>query len=206
MLIKICGNKYRDNINEMLSVTPDILGFIFFPLSKRCVVDSLFPDDLNNIPQHIKRAGVFVNEKYEIIAQKTVDYKLHIVQLHGDESPEECKKLKEKGLDLIKAFRVDDSFDFSITEDYSQFCNYFLFDAGGQYYGGNGTKFDWSQIKQYSGKTPFLIGGGIGPESVSEIKRFSHPSFAGIDINSRFETGPGRKDYFLVRNFLKEIR
>lgn len=206
MLIKICGNKYLDNINEMLSVTPDILGFIFFPLSKRWVGTCLLPDDLNFIPSHIKRAGVFVNENEELIVRIASDYKLHLVQLHGDETPMYCKKLKEKGLALVKAFRVDDSFDFSITEVYSPFCNYFLFDASGKYYGGNGTKFDWSQLQEYSGKTPFFIGGGIGPESATEIKHFSHPSFAGIDINSRFESEPGRKDHFLVRNFLNELR
>lgn len=206
MQIKICGNKYLDNINEMLSVKPDILGFIFFPLSERWVGTCLVPDDLNNIPPHIKRAGVFVNEKEEIILQNAFDYKLNLVQLHGNETPEECKRLKDQDLNLIKAFRVDNSFDFSITEAYSPFCNFFLFDANGKFYGGNGIRYDWSHLRHYSGKTPFFIGGGIGPESVSEIKHFRHPAFAGIDINSRFETGPGRKNYFLVRNFIKEIR
>lgn len=79
------------------------------------------------------------------------------------------------------------------------------FDTKTPQYGGSGNQFDWSLLHHYNGPTPFLLSGGINPYSAKAIKEFRHPYFAGIDINSRFETAPGIKDVERISNFLEEL-
>ena len=67
-------------------------------------------------------------------------------------------------------------------------------------------QFDWNLLHRYNGPTPFLLSGGINPYSVKALREFRHPYFAGIDINSRFETAPGIKDVERISNFLKELK
>ena len=73
-------------------------------------------------------------------------------------------------------------------------------------YGGSGKTFDWTLTQSYHGKTPFLLSGGIRPESLEQISSFRHPSFSGIDINSSFETAPGMKDTEVIGEFIKQLR
>ncbi|MDH3649945.1 MAG: phosphoribosylanthranilate isomerase, partial [Saprospiraceae bacterium] len=81
----------------------------------------------------------------------------------------------------------------------------FLFDTKGLYRGGNGELFDWTLLKKYEGKTPFLLSGGIRPTSVDDIHAFQHPAWAGIDINSRFEIRPGMKNIATIKKFKHDI-
>lgn len=76
----------------------------------------------------------------------------------------------------------------------------------GQQYGGTGEQFDWSVLDAYDGQTPFLLSGGIGPDDAERVLAFHHPRFAGIDLNSRFETAPALKDVALLRAFLSRLR
>jgi phosphoribosylanthranilate isomerase len=71
--------------------------------------------------------------------------------------------------------------------------------------GGSGEHFDWSILDAYDGEKPFLLSGGIGPDDADRIKAFHHPKFAGIDLNSRFETEPGMKDVEALRTFLNRL-
>lgn len=206
MLIKVCGIKYKDNLSEVLCAEPDMLGFIFYKPSSRYAGDDLSPSDLDKIPIRIIKTGVFVNEDEAGILSRANEYRLDMVQLHGDESAELCKRLKQQGLIIIKAFRINDEFDFSQTDKYAPYSACFLFDARGKDFGGNGISFKWSGLERYKGDTPFLLSGGIGPEMVEEIKSFHHNMFAGIDLNSRFESEPGRKEPKKVMEFFKKIR
>ena len=85
-------------------------------------------------------------------------------------------------------------------------CDYYLFDAKTSLYGGSGNQFDWNLLHRYSGMTPFLLSGGINPYSIKAIREFHHPKLAGIDINSRFETAPGKKMWNASEKFLQAIR
>ena len=71
--------------------------------------------------------------------------------------------------------------------------------------GGSGVSFDWSLLESYQGKTPFLLSGGIGPESIPALKEFHHPKWVGIDLNSRFESDKAYKDVRLLKEFLSQI-
>ena len=161
---------------------------------------------MNKIPPGILKVGVFVNEKTELIRKIVREFQLDIVQLHGDESPYVCDELRYEGIELIKAFKISDNFDFASTAQYSRSCRYFLFDAAGKSFGGNGIRFNWNKLKEYYGNTPFFLSGGINPESVSDLLTFYHPFLAGIDLNSGFETEPGLKDADQLINFCNIIR
>jgi len=147
--------------------------------------------------------GVFVNESATKVFELADKFKLDYIQLHGDEDQIFCSKIAEK-ISVIKVFRIDEGFDFSLIEKYTS-ASYFLFDTQTKHYGGSGKKFNWEKLNKYSGKTPFLLSGGIGPNDVDQILAISHPQFVGIDINSKFESSPGIKDKSLVLPFLFKI-
>ena len=190
--------KYPKNILEVSQLLPDYLGFIFFEKSSR-----FFDGKIPLIPESIKKVGVFVNATYEEVISKIKKYKLDLIQLHGNESPEFCLKFKDFEIKIIKVFSVDDDFNFQIIEKYEPVCDYFLFDTKGQLHGGNGVTFNWQILEKYKSKKPLFLSGGIGIGEISKIKTLNLPIFA-IDVNSKFETEPGLKNIELL-NTLKDL-
>lgn len=201
MIIKVCGMKYAENIRTLDMLKPDMTGFIFHPASPR------FADKLPKyMPSSSLRVGVFVNGETDYILYKVKEFGLDMVQLHGNESPEQCKAIRSKGIDIIKAFSLKTGNADTLTAPYDGLCRYYLFDTPCSTYGGSGKTFDWTLTKSYHGKTPFLLSGGIRPENLEQISSFRHPSFAGIDINSGFEKFPGMKDTETISEFIKHLR
>lgn len=213
MKIKVCGMREPENIEGVLQLPVDYMGFIFAAQSSRFVGEG------EELPKwieandekfgEIKRVGVFVNAEIDEILNKVHDYRLDFVQLHGSERPEYCRELLSfwevssmREAKLIKAFSIDGDFDFRRTNDYSGLCSLLLFDTKGAAPGGNGEKFDWKLLDLYQGATPFLLAGGIGPESADELRRFPHPQFHGVDLNSRFEIEPGLKSIEKLKAFV----
>lgn len=202
--IKVCGNKYQDNLERMARLSPDYLGFIFFEKSLRNVIPEQV--NMNRVSQSIKKVGVFVNSTIDVI-QKTVRLlSLQCIQLHGEESPETCESLKATGLEIIKVFRVSDTFNFEELNPYVGHIDYFLFDTRAAEYGGTGKKFDWSILENYSLNVPFFLSGGIGLSDVDELLKMENKALFGVDINSGFETEPAVKDEKQVAEFIKRMR
>ncbi|MFM6937621.1 MAG: phosphoribosylanthranilate isomerase, partial [Aquirufa sp.] len=167
MKLKICGMKYPDNILEVGSLLPDYMGFIFWEKSAR-----FFDGQLPNLPQSIKKTGVFGNASREEIAAKVTQYDLQAVQLHGQESVDFCQELKNKlakSIEIIKVFSVDEAFDFDQLKPFEMVCDYFLFDTKGKLPGGNGTTFDWKVLENYPSKKPFFLSGGIGLNEIDLV-------------------------------------
>ena len=187
-----------DNIREVEMLGIDMMGFIFWPKSSRCV--SQRPDYL---PKHVKRVGVFVDEDPEQVKQLAADYGLDYIQLHGQESPAYIFQLG--GLHIIKAFNIATVEDLQQTQPYEGLVDYFLFDTKGKSVGGNGEKFNWDVLDAYQGSTHFLLSGGIGPDDAANVKAFHHPKCIGIDLNSRFEVTPGHKDINKLKRFLEQL-
>ena len=190
-----------DNIRAVEALGVDWMGFIFYPPSKRYV--DVLP---NYMPEKTKRVGVFVNESLETILRKVESFHLDILQLHGDESPEECQQLMAKGFKVMKSFGVADSFPSEKITDYEGSCDYFLFDTQTSDYGGSGRKFNWDIVQNYHGNTPFLLSGGIGPNDAEDIREFSHPMCIGIDINSKFELSPANKNVESIQQFIIALK
>lgn len=200
MRVKVCGMRDPVNVKELEKTGPDYLGFIFYEGTKRCV------DSKNPIrSDRLKSVGVFVNSDVHFIEEMIDAWELQLVQLHGDESPEFCAAIRELDVEVIKAFAVDQDFDFSKTDPYLHVTDYFLFDTKGEKYGGTGIVFDWDILKQYRGARPFFLSGGIHPGMVNAVKEFDHSMLHAIDINSGFEDRPGMKNIKKVEKFLHEI-
>lgn len=205
LLRKVCGMRAPENIEALLLLQPDFLGFIFYARSARYVGQQLDADLLQRFPPKTRKVGVFVNESLEVMLAAVRKYGLEAVQLHGTESPGLCHQLKGQGLLVFKAFSVDDDFDFDQLAAYEGSCDFYLFDTKGQQYGGNGTTFNWDVLKRYALPTPFFLSGGIDLEHAEQIKALSLPALKGIDINSRFETGPAQKDVDKVAAFFTRL-
>lgn len=205
MKIKICGMREPGNIREIGALEPDWMGFIFYPPSPRYAA-SLDPGELAGaLPAPVRRTGVFVDETEAQIRKTARRYGLHALQLHGHESPELCRRLREEGWEVIKSFPVAAAADLAACRRYENVCDYFLFDAKTPLFGGSGRGYDWEILAAYAGRTPFLLSGGIGGADAERIGRFVHPRWAGIDLNSRFETAPGRKDAAALKRFLQAL-
>lgn len=198
MKLKVCGMRSPDNIANLSALAPDYMGFIFWAPSKRFVSEST-----PSLPESIKKTGVFVDASEEYILDTIAKHQLQAVQLHGKESPDFCKKLKATGLEIIKAFSVGKYFEFSNLEAYELVCDYYLFDTKGDLPGGNGSRFDWSVLRQYPSAKPFFLSGGIGPEdwvAIASIINLNLPLYA-VDINSKFEDQPALKNIETIKQF-----
>ena len=201
MIIKVCGMREPENIRAIEQAGADWMGFIFFPHSARYVTHC--PEYL---PEQCRRIGVFVNESSEIILQKAQEFGLHHIQLHGRETPEQCRKLKAAGLGIVKVFSIAREIDLRPVGCYEGICDYFLFDTACSGYGGSGKTFNWNILQAYRGKTPFLLSGGLRPGSLSSLLQFKHEQWAGIDLNSGFETAPALKDAAAVHTFINQLK
>ncbi len=189
-----------DNIRDIENLGVDFMGFIFYPRSPRYVSD--LPSYL---PHGCKRVGVFVNESTEKMVEIADKFALDYLQLHAEETPEQCAQLHQLGYKIIKVFSVSRSDSFNHYPDYEGFCDYFLFDTSCAGYGGSGKSFDWEVLSNYKGSTPFLLSGGLSLENMSAVKSFSHPQCAGVDLNSGFENTPANKNVSAVKTFINNI-
>ena len=159
-----------------------------------------------------KFVGVFVDDMPQNIVTAVYNYHLSYVQLHGDESPVMIDNLRRTlvpdivpQIKIIKAISVSSAEDLKRCEPYEGHVDLFLFDTKCKGYGGSGQKYDWSVLEAYTGQTPFLLSGGIGPDDADRLRDFHHPQCVGIDLNSKFETAPGMKDINLLQNFLHQL-
>ena len=202
MKLKICGMREPENIEAIAALAPDYLGFIFWAPSSRYVNQST-----PTLTEEIKKIGVFVDATLDYIETIIKEHQLQAVQLHGNETSAYCKQIQYLGIEVIKAFSIQNDFDFSELKAYENSCDFFLFDTKGELPGGNGYCFDWSILKAYPSKKPFFLSGGIGIENVEELQKLlktNLPIYA-IDVNSKFESAPGIKKVNELRQFKKEL-
>ena len=154
--------------------------------------------------------GVFVNTPYEELMRTVEDYRLDMVQLHGDEIPRYCEQVGNY-ITVVKAFRLSENDPVEwMAKPYEDACDMFMFDTLGAGYGGTGKKFDWNVLKGAVINKLFFLSGGIEPGDEEKLKEFAKEEIAkrifGIDINSKFEISPGVKDMKKVREFVNTLR
>lgn len=206
--IKVCG--ILNQACELDELGVDYIGHIIWEGSSRYLIEEkaqLFKEQQLNA----KRVGVFVDQTIDEILSRCESYALDVVQLHGAETPDYCADLRSKFDGLVwKAFAIDESFDFARTKPFDSVINCYVFDTRGKLPGGNGTTFNWSLLEAYQGSTGYLLSGGIGPESIADIKAFFQTPYVkkcvGIDLNSKFEIRPGEKDILKLANFITQIK
>jgi len=232
MIIKVCGMREAGNIRAVSALDIDMMGFIFCPDSPRFVrmisaragfLPDYSEERLRSVKQssavkeaptkRLKRVGVFVNDMPQSIITRIYNYRLDYVQLHGDESAIMIDNLKRTvvpdiapDIKVIKALNIREKDDVKRWRDYEGAADLLLFDTKCKTRGGSGEQFDWSVLEAYDGSIPFLLSGGIGSDDAERVLAFRHPMFAGIDLNSRFETAPAVKDVERLSAFVQKIR
>lgn len=204
MQIKVCGLKYAPNIAEVVKLSIDFAGFIFYEKSTRYALPEF--EECGIISCKPKKTGVFVNESNENILQIVKKYKLDAVQLHGSESASQLEHLKDQNLVIIKAFQLQESSDFGQMNDFIGLADYFLFDSQSKGFGGSGKKFNWDLLLNYKLEIPFFLSGGLCEHDADELIRFKHSQLVGFDINSCFEIQPGLKNIQLLKKFIEKIK
>lgn len=206
--LKVCGLTKPDQIQELISMNIDFLGFIFYEKSPRYVLNHLSLEEISMIDHHGK-VGVFVNEKMDKILRIVQQADLNFVQLHGDESNDFITELKQKlnpKVGIIKAIRVGNN----TTENQNKIrqtlssnlqpITYYLFDTDSKAFGGTGKQFDWNILNEFQIPIPYFLSGGISEENIGNMKTLKQQPFA-LDINSKFETEPGNKNIDRIKKF-----
>ena len=193
--VKICGITSLKDAEIAANYSVSAIGLIFYPDSPRYVNPSNAEQWINQIPDSVKKVGVFVNEQMDTINNITRQLKLEFIQLHGDESPEYCNRMIRP---VIKVFHVGDNFDAIVLNGYD--VHGFLFDTykKGEL-GGTGNCFKWELIANLKTETPIILSGGLKPENVLNGIEAVNP--AAVDVNSGVESMPGVKDAEKIREF-----
>jgi phosphoribosylanthranilate isomerase len=208
--VKVCGMTSSEQVNTLQEIGVDLAGFIFYKKSPRYMRDKITPDAMKKIGGKIAKVGVFVNEDYESLMRTVENYRLDMVQLHGDETAIYCERVSNY-VTAIKVFRMSDNDPIDwIMRPFHEATDMFMFDTLGAGYGGTGKKFDWNILKTAAIHNLFFLSGGIEPGDANNLKEFAKEEAAeklfAVDINSKFEISPGVKDLERVRKFVKEMK
>ncbi|HEX8844442.1 MAG TPA: phosphoribosylanthranilate isomerase [Pyrinomonadaceae bacterium] len=203
VFVKICGITNLEDALAAVEAGADALGFNFYERSPRYISPVEARRIIGQLPDHVLSVGVFVNAgEPDLLARTADEVGLKALQLHGDESPQYCRALKERF--LIKALRAGAGFDPRCVLEYE--TDAILLDAFAEgARGGTGRVVDWSLARAVSELVPKLIlAGGLGTENVSQAIASVNPY--GVDACSSLESAPGRKDSGSVRAFLAAAR
>lgn len=210
MRIKVCGMTSTQQVKQLEEMGVEFAGFIFYPKSPRYVFKNMPANEIKRIKGKINKVGVFVNANADEILRAVDECDLHLVQLHGNESPAVCETISKR-VTVIKAFRIvdEDNIEWKIR-DYYDTVDMYMFDTEGAGYGGTGKKFNWELLKEQNIQKPFFLSGGIAPGDAEKLKAFEREAVAkdlfAIDINSKFEVAPGVKDLDKVRGFVERLK
>lgn len=204
--VKICGiTNYEDAANAAI-LGADFIGFNFYALSQRLIDKDDAKRIIGKMPKSVKSVGVFVNEEEEEVKKTVKELNLDIVQLHGDETPDYCKKLKNSiNKEIIKSFRIKGNEDMNTFKKYD-IADYYLFDAFQDgLFGGTGKSFDWNLLKNIGKiEKKFFLSGGLNCSNVRQAIKTANP-FA-VDAASGIEKNPRKKDIEKMKKFIEAAK
>ena len=195
--------RYVEMISSMAGIIPDY--------SEERLAKGMQKQEPRSVADRIERVGVFADDMPQTIVTRVYNYSLDYVQLNGSRVMIEnlLRTLKpdiQPNIKIIKTLSISSQQDLEQCKEFEGVVDLFLFVPSADEEKCQGKKPDWSVLEKYEGHTPFLLGGGIGPEDAQRIKQFNHPLFAGVNLNRCFETAPGVKDVEMLRTFIQEIR
>ncbi|MBC8284937.1 MAG: phosphoribosylanthranilate isomerase [Nitrospinae bacterium] len=198
--VKVCGMTNLNDVQVAVEAGTDAVGFIFYKKSPRFVNVKTVREIVSELPPFVNAVGVFVNETADQINKIADRCNLDRVQLHGDESPTFCKKIRRR---VIKAFRVKDVQSLKRLSDYS--VSSFLLDTfSEEQQGGTGKVFDWNLVHPAKKYGSVILAGGLTPSNVRQAIQRVQPY--GVDVCSGVEIQPGIKDHDKMRTFLKNVK
>ena len=198
--VKICGMTNLKDVKVAVDGGVDAVGFIFYKKSPRSVTMQAVRKIVLELPPFVDSVGVFVNETAEQINKIADRCNLDRVQLHGNESPTFCKKIRRR---VIKAIRVKDIQSLKKLSDYP--VSSFLLDTFSEdQYGGTGKVFDWNLAYPAKRYGPIILAGGLTPNNVRQAIQRILPYW--VDVCSGVESQPGIKYHKKMQIFLKNVK
>ena len=198
--VKICGITNLEDALSCFFSGAQALGFVFYKKSPRYIRPLAARNISRILPKKIKRVGVFVNESVPTVKKIAKLCNLDMLQFHGDESPEYCRKFK--GYKVIKAFRINKKEDLANISRYKAFA--YLFDSfSNTELGGTGNKFNWKILAQTVKMKPVMfLSGGLTYSNVRKAIKLLKPDW--VDVSSSLERKPGKKDHKKIQRFIQE--
>ncbi|PSO48811.1 MAG: phosphoribosylanthranilate isomerase [Cyanobacteria bacterium SW_9_44_58] len=206
MRVKICGITQLDQANAIAELGATALGFICVEKSQRYLAPERIAGITQSLNTDISCIGVFANTELSEIIAIVKQANLTRIQLHGQESPAFCQKLRSRlpQLEVIKAIAVKNADSLTQTECYAPWVDTFLLDAyDPKQLGGTGKSFNWEYLQDFAPPRPWFLAGGLTPNNVPQALVTAKPD--GIDLSSGVERSPGDKDLNLVRELFQVL-
>jgi phosphoribosylanthranilate isomerase len=209
MKLKVCGNILPEQVKAYDDLGVDMAGFNFYPSSPRYMRQKISPEKMKQLKGKFARVGIFVNARYDELVRTVEEYRLDMVQLSGDETPEYCSKIADF-ISVIKVFRLAGKEHLDpLTIPYKNVCDFFMFDTAGTGYGSTGKKFNWKLLEKSPPLKPYIISGGIEPADIEKLRNLKAgpggTKLFAVDVNSKFELSAGVKDIEKLSKFIEEL-
>jgi phosphoribosylanthranilate isomerase len=209
--VKICGINAPDAMRAAVDGGADYVGLVFYPPSPRAVTPEEAGALAAGVPAHVMRVGLFVDADDDLILSAANAAGLQLLQLHGSETPDRIKALRDlTGLPVMKAIKVAGKDDVDGAAAYLEAADRLLFDAKapadmkGALPGGNALAFDWTLLSARGWPCPWMLSGGLDAGNVAEAVRIS--GAWAVDVSSGVESAPGRKDIAKIRAFIETAK
>ncbi|MFD1341360.1 phosphoribosylanthranilate isomerase [Litorisediminicola beolgyonensis] len=203
--VKICGLTDAASVRAASEAGAAYLGFVFFPKSPRNVDISQARALCADVPAGRAKVGLFVSPEDALLEAVLAEVPLDMIQLHGEETPERVAAVRARfKLPVMKAVGVAEPSDLAAIDAYGRVADQILVDAkppkGADLPGGNGLAFDWQLIAGRRWPVPWMLAGGLTPDTVGEAIR--RTGARQVDVSSGVESAPGVKDAAKIRAFL----
>lgn len=204
--VKICGLSTPETLTVAIDAGADFVGLVFYAPSPRHVEIEVAAYLAKQIPSNVEAVGLFVNPTDEYLQNVLNEVALTMIQLHGHESIERVRQVKQKfNLPVIKALPIETIDDLTAAQAYDNIADWLLFDAKAETLpGGNGTPFDWNILKDYKGASPWMLAGGLTPKNIAEALKIVTPD--ALDVSSGVESDPGQKETDKIRSFIQSAK
>ena len=208
LIVKICGIKSSAILEAAIEAGADFVGFMHFVRSPRHVDIEALQLLISEARGRVETCVVLVNPDNSCVmevAALSPDW----IQLHGPETPHRVEAIRdEAGIAILKAIGISTADDVAGVAAFADVADRLLLDAkapkGAERPGGLGVAFDWSLLKALDPSLPFMLSGGLTPDTVAEAIRLIRPM--GVDVSSGVETAPGVKNAALIRAFIDKAR
>ena len=197
MIVKICGTTSEDDALLAVAMGADMVGFVFAP-SPRQIARQKAADIVKRLPPEIVAIGVFRDEAPQRVVDMAVRSGMGGVQLHGHETAEETRWIRQRVPFVIKAFTAGDD-RIVLAADYG--ADVILLDGPRP---GSGRLFDWALTSRLPHSQALMIAGGLTPDNVADVVEATSPW--GVDVVSGVERAQGVKDATRLRTFIANAR
>lgn len=208
LIVKICGIKTPPLLEAAIDAGADMVGFVHFERSPRHVDIEQLQLLISRARGRVETCVLLVNPDNSTVmevAALSPDW----IQLHGPETPHRVEAIRqEAGIAILKAIGVSTAEDVAGVAAFADVADRVLLDAkppkGAERPGGLGFPFDWTLLKALDPGLPFMLSGGLTPDTVTDAIKLVRPM--GVDVSSGVETALGVKDAALIRAFIDKAR